>query len=798
MPRRRDADDAPEGVKPPAAGKAAAKKAAAKKTAAKKPAAKKPAAKKPAAKKPAAKKPAAKMPAAKMPAADRGRRATLSPEEIEALVAGRHRDPFAVLGIHPHGDRHILRAFVPGAERVEAIDAAEHVVAELDRQHPDGFFEGRVTGRPRYWLRAWRGADSWVLDDPYAFGPVLGPMDDWLIGEGTHGALYDRLGAHVVTHEGAVGVHFAVWAPNAQRVSVIGDFNGWDGRRHPMRLRLGTGVWEIFLPGLDEGTLYKYELIGRDGTLLPLKADPVGFRAELRPDTASIVYDTTRFAWNDQAWMAARAEGDLRRRPMSVYEVHLGSWRRGPEGRWLSYDELADQLVPYAKEMGFTHLELMPVGEHPFDGSWGYQPVGLFAPTARFGDPAAFARFVDRCHVEGIGVIVDWVPAHFPSDAHGLARFDGTALYEHEDPRLGFHPDWNTLIYNFGRKEVANFLLASALIWLERYHVDGLRVDAVASMLYLDYSRKDGEWVPNRFGGRENLEAVDFLKRLNETVYARCPGAFTVAEESTAWPGVSRPTYDGGLGFGFKWNMGWMHDTLVYMGEDPVHRRWHHDKMTFGLVYAFTENFILPLSHDEVVHGKRSLLDRMPGDAWQRFAQLRAYYGFMWAHPGKKLLFQGGEFAQGQEWSHERSLDWHLLDLDWHRGVQALVRDCNRLYAEERALHERDCEGEGFQWIAVDDRDASVFAWVRHGGEGARPLVCLVNMTPVPRPDYRVGVPRAGRWTERLNTDSVLYGGSNVGNAGGATAHAVPSHGFPASLTVALPPLATLWLVHEG
>ena len=717
---------------------------------------------------------------------------------IDAIVAGTHGDPFGVLGIQTAGRGRVLRAFVPGADRVEVLSPKGAVLATLERRHDAGFFEGPVKGRPQYRLRAHHGSDAWTFDDPYAYGPVLGPMDDWLLGEGTHAHLYDRLGAHTIAHEGADGVHFAVWAPNARRVSVVGDFNGWDGRRHVMRLRHGTGVWEIFVPGLGDGTLYKYELLGGAGELLPLKSDPVGFAAELRPSTASVVRDTERFAWNDHAWMAQRAEREHRRAPMSVYEVHLGSWQRGAQGEWLDYDEIAARLVPYVKEMGFTHVELMPVNEHPLDASWGYQPVGMFAPTARFGEPAAFARFVDRCHVEGIGVIIDWVPAHFPVDPHGLARFDGTALYEHEDPRLGFHPDWNTAIYNFGRREVCNFLIANALFWLDRYHIDGLRVDAVASMLYLDYSRKAGEWIPNRLGGRENLEAVDFLRRMNEAVYGRFPGAFTLAEESTAWPAVSRPTYDGGLGFGFKWNMGWMHDTLKYMAEDPVHRRWHHHMMTFGLVYAFTENFVLPLSHDEVVHGKGSLLARMPGDAWQQFASLRAYYAFMWAYPGKKLLFMGGEFAQGAEWAFDRALDWHLLDVDWHRGVQGLVKDCNRLMREEPALHARDCEGEGFEWIAVDDADASVYAWVRRGGEGTRPVVAVSNLTPVPRPAYRLGLPHGGRWREVLNTDAGLYGGSNTGNGGGLFAAAAPHRGFPASAECMLPPLSTIWLVHEG
>ena len=724
--------------------------------------------------------------------------APLSVAAIHAIITGTHADPFGVLGIHEVGGTAVLRAFVPGAEQVEVISPEGATLATLERRHDAGFFEGPVHGRPQYRLRATRANDCWTIDDPYAYSPLLGPMDDWLLGEGTHAQLYDRLGAHLVTHEGSAGVHFALWAPNARRVSVVGTFNRWDGRRHVMRRRHGTGVWEIFIPELGEGTLYKYELTSAAGRLMPLKSDPVGFGAELRPSTASVVRDTEHFVWNDQEWMQSRADVPVRRAPMAAYEVHLGSWQRGDQGEWLSYDELADRLVPYVKAMGFTHLELMPVNEHPLDKSWGYQPVGMFAPTARFGDPAAFARFVDRCHVEGIGVIIDWVPAHFPVDAHGLARFDGTALYEHEDPRLGFHPDWNTAIYNFGRREVCNFLIASALFWLDRYHVDGLRVDAVASMLYLDYSRKDGEWIPNRFGGRENLEAVAFLKRMNEAVYSRFPGAFTIAEESTAWPAVSRPTFDGGLGFGLKWNMGWMHDTLDYMTEDPVHRRWHHNKMTFGLMYAFSENFVLPLSHDEVVHGKGSLLARFPGDAWRKFAGLRAYLAFTWAYPGKKLLFMGGEFGQGREWDFDGSLDWPLLDVAWHRGVQGLMKDCNRIMRAEGALHERDCESEGFKWIVVDDAAASVFAWVRLGGEGTRPVVAISNLTPTPRPAYRLGLPLSGRWTEVLNTDAGLYGGSNVGNAGGIVATEGPSHGYPYSADLTIPPLATIWLVHEA
>jgi 1,4-alpha-glucan branching enzyme len=717
---------------------------------------------------------------------------------IEAIVAGRHDDPFAVLGPHDAGGACIVRAFVAGAESLEAVSREGELLAPLSRVHPAGFFEGRLARRVPYRLRARRGEDAWTVDDPYAYGPVLGPMDDWLLVEGTHARLYDRLGAHAIGHEGSAGVHFAVWAPNARRVSVVGDFNAWDGRRHVMRRRVDNGVWEIFVPGLGAGALYKYEIVGAAGELLPLKADPVGFGAELRPSTASVVQDTSSYAWTDQAWMAARAARDHRRAPMSIYEVHAGSWRRGEGGRWLDWDGLADALLPYASGMGFTHLELMPVNEHPLDASWGYQPIGLFAPTARFGEPAGFARFVDRCHAAGLGVILDWVPAHFPVDPHGLAWFDGTALYEHADPRKGFQPDWNTAVFNFGRREVSNYLVANALFWLERYHVDGLRVDAVASMLYLDYSRKPGEWIPNPHGGNENIEAVAFLRHLNETVYALHPGAITIAEESTAWPAVSQPTSSGGLGFGFKWNMGWMNDTLAYQREDPVHRPWHHDRMTFGLIYAFTENFILPISHDEVVHGKGSLLARMPGDAWQKFAGLRAYYGFMWAHPGKKLLFMGQEFGQGREWDFEGELEWGLAGVDWHRGVQALVRDLNGAYRAERALHERDCEAEGFRWIAVDDRDNSVFAWLRTGGEGARPVVAVCNFTPVPRAGYRLGLPWPGRWREILNTDSAAYGGSNAGNAGGVTASGEPGHGLPFSASLTLPPLATLWLVHEG
>ena len=721
----------------------------------------------------------------------------LSRSAVEAVVEGRHRDPFAVLGVHETDGALCLRAFVPGADAVEAVSRDGEPLGDLARRHAAGFFEGTIPRRTGYLLRARNANAQWTVDDAYAYGPVLGSLDVWLLGEGTHDRLYDRLGAHPIEHEGVAGVHFAVWAPSARRVSVVGDWNGWDGRRHVMRKRGDGGVWEIFVPALREGALYKYEIVGKDGKLLALKADPIGFGAELRPGTASVVRDTEHFAWGDEAYLAARARADPRRMPISAYEVHLGSWRRGPGRRWLDYDELAGALVPYVVEQGFTHVELMPVNEHPLDDSWGYQPLGLFAPTARYGSPAGFARFVDRCHAAGLGVLLDWVPAHFPEDPHGLAWFDGTPLYEHADPLMAKHPDWRTAIFDFGRPEVVNYLVANALFWLERYHVDGLRVDAVASMLYLDYSRKSGQWRPNVHGGHENLEAVAFLRRLNEAVYARDIGAITVAEESTSWPLVSQPTYAGGLGFGFKWNMGWMHDTLAYLRYAPVYRRWHHNQITFGMTYAFAENFVLALSHDEVVHGKGSLFGKMPGDRWQKLATLRALYGLMWAHPGKKLLFMGQEFAQEREWDFRAELDWSLLGDPAHRGVQGLVRDCNRLYRSERALHELDCDSAGFEWLVVDDAEHSVFAWVRKGGESARPVAMVANFTPEIRRSYRVGLPRGGRWREILNTDAAVYGGSGVGNQGVTVAKATPAGGQSWSAALTVPPLAVLWLTPE-
>ena len=722
--------------------------------------------------------------------------------EIEAILRGQHSDPFSILGMHQteaQGPVHV-NVFAPDAVEVTVTDLEGTEVAALRLVNLEGFFHGtmeRKSGPFAYRLRLRSATDhEWELCDPYSFGPMLGEVDEYLMGEGRHEQLYDRLGAHPLTHEGVDGTAFVVWAPNARRVSVVGHFNAWDGRRHAMRRRGATGVWEIFLPGIGRGETYKYEILNAYGHLQPLKADPVGFCAEMPPATASVVYGKVRHDWSDAGWIAAR-RSDQRAEPVSIYEVHLGSWRRTLENDMLDYAALGAELIDYVGEMGFTHVEFLPLSEHPFSGSWGYQPVGMFAPTSRFGTPEDFAAMVDRLHGAGIGVIVDWVPAHFPNDAHGLGQFDGTALYEHADPRQGFHQDWNTLIYNFGRPEVANFLRASAIYWLKELHVDALRVDAVASMLYLDYSRKDGEWVPNRYGGRENLDAIDFLKGVNQTVRDYAPGALTIAEESTAWPGVSRPVAEGGLGFDFKWNMGWMHDTLGYMAQDPINRKYHHHQMTFGLFYAFSENFVLPLSHDEVVHGKGSMLGKMPGDRWQKFANLRAYYGFMWGHPGKKLLFMGCDFGQEREWNHDRSLDWHLLEDPHHEGVRRVLRDLNALYRTEPALHQRDCEPEGFGWIEGGDTENNVFSFARYGEEGTKPVVVLSNMSPVTREGYRIGVPQGGTWVERLNTDAQDYGGSGTGNSGTLSANDEGLHGYPASLSLTLPPLATIFLVPE-
>ena len=718
--------------------------------------------------------------------------------QAAAIETGDHGDPFAFLGPHPLGDgRVVVRSYQPEASRVALIDDSGKTIAAQSCDHR-GLFEITIAKDPSrpYRLRVTRAGGEEDVVDPYQFGPWLGETDIYLLREGTHLAAFDRLGAHVVALDQIDGVAFAVWAPNAKRVSVVGDFNQWDGRRHPMRFHAGAGIWEVFIPGLKEGERYKYEIKPRDGTVPLLKADPYAFGAERPPNTASIICRTEQHEWQDGTWIEERPRREQYSRPMNIYEVHLGSWRRRPEDgdRWLTYRELAETLVPYARDMGFTHLELMPIAEFPFDGSWGYQPTALFAPTSRFGSASDFQFFVEACHRADIGVILDWVPGHFPNDPHGLAGFDGTKLYEHADPRQGLHKDWNTLIYNYSRAEVAEFLLSSALFWFERFHIDGLRVDAVASMLYLDYSRKPGEWVPNRFGGNENLEAVAFLKRLNETCYGRFGGIMTVAEESTAWPMVSRPTFEGGLGFGFKWNMGWMHDTLSYMSQDPINRSFHHEKLTFGLLYAFTENFILPLSHDEVVHGKRSILGRMPGDRWQRFANLRAYYAFMYGHPGKKLLFMGDEFAQEREWNHDRSLDWHLLSDELHQGVMSLVRDLNHLVRQTPALYELDHEHAGFQWIDASDRSSSVVSFQRSGKRSGDHVVVIVNFTPVVRTDYRIGMPSAGPYREIFNSDDRSYGGSGIGNPGTLVPQALSWHGRGYSLPLSLPPLGAIYL----
>jgi 1,4-alpha-glucan branching enzyme len=724
-------------------------------------------------------------------------------QALDAIVGGTCDDPFAVLGRHwSHaGGRPALvfRTMQPGAARVDLLLADRAL--PMERCRADGLFETALPPEAgdagAYRLRV-RAPDGRVRDveDPYRFGPVLSPFDLHLIGEGRHYRAWEKLGSNRLALDGVGGVHFAVWAPNAQRVSVVADFNGWDGRAHPMRRLVPSGVWEIFIPDLDDGARYKYEVRTADGHLL-LKADPCARRSEVPPGTASIVWTASDYQWGDGDWMRRReAHGGWRDRPMSVYEVHLGSWRRVPEDghRPLSYRELADTLVPYVRDMGFTHVELLPVMEHPFSGSWGYQVTGFFAPTSRYGSPDDFRYFVDQCHRQGIGVILDWVPGHFPKDAHGLARFDGTALYEHEDPRQGEHMDWGTLVFNYGRSEVRTFLLSSALYWLEAFHADGLRVDAVASMLYLDYSRRAGEWIPNRYGGRENLEAVSFLQHLNTETHARAPGSIMVAEESTAWPAVSRPTWSGGLGFTYKWNMGWMHDILDYVGHDPVHRQWCHDRITFSMLYAFTENFVLPFSHDEVVHGKGSMLAKLPGDEWQKRAGLRALYGYMFGHPGKKLLFMGGEFGQWSEWYADGSLEWHLLDDPRHEGLRRWVRDLNHAYRCEPALHEVDFDPPGFSWIDCEDRDNSVVSLIRKARDPADFLVLVVNFTPVPRWHYRIGVPEPGAYHEVLNSDAEQYGGGNVGNAGLVVAEARPAHGFDHSLELVVPPLACLML----
>ncbi|WP_437933152.1 1,4-alpha-glucan branching protein GlgB [Sorangium sp. So ce341] len=742
----------------------------------------------------------------------------LEQREVDLIAAVEHPDPHHVLGAHEDEDDLVVRVFRPDATEIAVLpDDPSLPKQPSERIHPAGLFEARFPGVSypkdgrflyRIELRYPDGNAS-VERDPYGMPPTLGDVDRHLLAEGRHWELYRVLGAHVREVDGVSGTSFAVWAPNARRVSVVGDFNHWDGRRHPMR-RMGEGFWELFIPGVGDGALYKYEIKTPEGHIT-VKSDPLGQAMELRPATASRV-TTSRYAFQDGEWMRARGQLDARKKPIAIYEVHPGSWRRVHEDgppyehgmRWMTYRELADHLVDYVAELGFTHIELMPIMEHPFDGSWGYQVAGYYAPTSRYGDPDDFRYFVDRCHQKGIGVILDWTPAHFPKDAWALGRFDGTALYEHLDPRLGEHREWNTYIFNYGRHEVRNFLVANALYWLDEFHVDGLRVDAVASMLYLDYAAQGGDWVPNRYGGRENIEAIDFIRELSNRVHERFPGAIVCAEESTAWPSVTHATYVGGLGFDFKWNMGWMHDTLDFFKHEPVHRAFHYHQLTFGLIYAFSEKFLLPLSHDEVVHLKRSLLSKMPGDYWQMLANLRALYGYMWAHPGKKLLFMGGEIGQFAEWSEKTELDWGLLSVPAHAGLKRLVTDINALYKKYPAMYELDDEHHGFRWIDCTDNLQTVISFIRYGdgaGDQMSPsglhVVFIGNFTPVPRRPYRIGVPRRGAYLEVLNTDATEYGGSGVGNMGRVEVEDIPCHGFPQSIELTLPPLAVLWLIPE-
>jgi 1,4-alpha-glucan branching enzyme len=719
----------------------------------------------------------------------------MTAEEIEAIVGGYHGDAFRILG--PHGirkkgaqERWEVRAFLPQAESAEVCYRDQRCA--MEKKHNAGFFVAILTGEPtRYTIRArlWDGREV-ELEDPYRFPPQLSDADVHLHGEGTLYEAYKTFGAHLTCSEGVPGVRFAVWAPNAENVTVAGEVNDWDIRRHPMRRRNG-GVWELFLPGLAKGAAYKYHIRSRVAGYQQLKADPYAFYSEVPPKSASVVWDVERYQWNDSTWMEERGQTDWLRSPVSIYEVHLESWMRGPHGKPLTYREFAVKLVQYVKRMGYTHIELLPIMEHPYSGSWGYQIVGYYAPTSRFGDPDDFRYFIDACHQAGIGVIVDWVPAHFPKDAHGLAFFDGTALYEHADPRKGEHHDWGTLVFNFGRNEVRGFLISNALFWLKEYHIDGLRVDAVASMLYLDYSRQSGQWIPNQYGGNENLEAIDFLRRFNELAHA-VPGAFTVAEESTAFAGVSKPVYLNGLGFTMKWNMGWMHDMLDYFGKDPVYRKYVHNHITFGLLYAFHENFVLPISHDEVVHGKGSLINKMPGDEWRQFANVRAFLAFMWAHPGKKLLFMGQEIGQREEWNANTGVRWELLEFDYHRKLQDLVRELNRLYRANPALYQVDFHYTGFEWVDFHDSDNSVIAFIRRAEDPSDFLLFCCNFTPIPRQRYEFGVPEEGFYEEILNTDSELFGGGNIGNGGVVSSRPIPKHDRKFSVVVTLPPLAVV------
>jgi 1,4-alpha-glucan branching enzyme len=720
---------------------------------------------------------------------------------IRKLLKADYGNPFDFLGPHTVEDHIIIRAFLPDVKEAWIIsDAEDEKHYAMRKIHREGFFEVAIEGKEpfRYRIRIrTRSNEEKEFHDPYSFPPVLTDFDLHLIGEGTHYKNYEKLGSHVRTIDGIRGVHFAVWAPNAKNIGVVGDFNHWDGRCHPMRCLGSSGIWELFIPGLDEGTVYKYEIKSRYQKHRELKADPFSFCFEVRPKSAAIVYDIeNRHQWGDSEWLTSRTQKNWFQAPVSIYEVHLGSWMRIPEegDRFPTYHELAERLVPYVKGLGFTHIELMPMTEHPFDASWGYQTLGYYAPTSRFGKPADFMYFIDACHQNGIGVIVDWVPAHFPKDGHGLGFFDGTCLYEHADPRQGEHREWGTLIFNYGRNEVRNYLISNALFWLDKYHIDGLRVDAVASMLYLDYSREPGQWVPNKYGGNENLDAIDFIKKFNEVVHQYHPGVLTIAEESTSWTGVSKPTYLGGLGFDMKWNMGWMHDTLEYFSNDPIHRKYHANNLTFGMLYAFTENFVLPFSHDEVVYGKKSLLNKMPGDMWQKFANLRALYGYFYGHPGKKHLFMGAEFGQWDEWNFDKSLDWHLLQYEQHVKLKKYLTDLNALYRTEAALHEVDYDWQGFEWIDFRDADNSVLSFLRKARRKDDFLVFVFNLTPVPRHDYRIGVPKGGLYRELLNSDSALYWGSNMGNAGGLSADKIEVYGRKYSLKLILPPLSCLIL----
>lgn len=712
------------------------------------------------------------------------------------IIRGTYTDNFSFLGMHQDKEDLIIRSFQPYAEKVSICKHGDsNALITMQKMHDEGLFEIRLENTKPFLYELQLSQDNhiWQKLDPYTFGSLLAKQDKWYFAEGRHTRSYQMLGAHQITLDNGVsGTRFAVWAPNAYRVSLVGDFNRWDGRMHVMRLHADIGVWEIFMPDLAEGTIYKYEILTQQGHI-QLKADPQGFFAEQRPQTASVIANIDDFAWEDEDWMKNRGRNHQNDAPISIYEVHPGSWRRNPEeeSRFLSWRELTAELIPYVKDLGFSHIELLPVTEFPFDGSWGYQPIGMFAPTSRFGSVKDFQYFINEAHKAGIGIIMDWVPAHFPSDAHGLAKFDGTCLYEHEDPRQGFHQDWNTLIYNYGRKEVINFLISNALFWLEKYHIDGLRVDAVASMLYLDYSRDEGQWIPNKFGGNENLEAIEFLKQLNEAVYLHHPGAMMIAEESTSWAGVSHPTYNNGLGFGYKWNMGWLNDTLDYMSKDAIYRKHHHYDLTFSLIYAFSEKFILPISHDEVVHGKGSLINKMPGDLWQKFANVRLLLAYMYGHPGKKLLFMGCEFAQFDEWNHDSSLHWHLLDYPNHKAIQRLTKDLNMLYRNERALHSGDTTGEGFHWIDCHDAEQSILSWRRTSDDGNE-IVFVANFTPVLRTNYRIGMAKQGSWEEILNTDSQYYEGSGKGNLGVIHTENIPCHGLDFSVNITIPPLAVV------